>query len=202
MGTFPAFIESTKDGDKSWDVYSRMMKDRIVFLQGAVEETMANHLVAQLLLLESQNNEAPINMYVNSPGGLVTEGLAIYDTMQYIKSPINTIIIGQAASMGSLLAQAGTGKRYITQNARHMIHRVSSGTGGTSGSVHVQELEFEDARRRLEESKNLNRRLTEIYVKHNTKGKTYDELHETMKFDTYLSADQALEFGLVDEIIT
>jgi len=198
---YPAFVESTKDGEKSWDVYSRMMKDRIVFLQGQVEENMANHLVAQLLLLESQSNN-PINMYVNSPGGMVTEGLAIYDTMQFIKAPVNTIVIGQAASMGSLLAQAGTGKRYITQNARHMVHRVSSGTGGTSGSIHVQELEFEDARRRLEESKKLNEKLTKIYERHNSKGKTFEELHETMKFDTYLSADEALEFGLVDEIIS
>ena len=199
---YPAFIENTKDGEKSWDVYSRMLKDRIVFLTGGVEENMANHLVAQLLLLESQDNESPINMYVNSPGGYVTHGLAIYDTMQYIKAPVNTIIIGQAASMGSLLAQAGTGKRYMTQNARHMVHRVSSGTGGTSGSIHVQELEFEDARRHLEESKNLNKRLTEIYVKHNTKDKTYDELFEVMKHDTFMSAEESLEFGLVDEIVT
>lgn len=199
---YPAFVEKTKDGEKSWDVYSRLFKDRIVFLTEAVDEHMANHLVAQLLLLESQDNESPINMYVNSPGGMVTHGLAIYDTMQYIKAPINTIVIGQAASMGSLLAQAGTGKRYITPNARHMVHRVSSGTGGTSGSIHVQELEFEDARRRLEESKKLNERLTNIYVKHNTKGKTYEELHETMKFDTYMSAEEALDFGLVDEVIT
>ena len=201
MMPFPAFVEEGKDGTKTWDVYSRMLKDRIVFLQGAVEENMANHLVAQLLLLESQDNETPINMYVNSPGGLVTEGLAIYDTMQFIKSPINTIVIGQAASMGSLLAQSGTGKRYITSNARHMVHRVSSGTGGTSGSIHVQELEFEDARRRLEESKKLNEKLTNIYLKHNTAGKTLEELHATMKFDTYLSAEEALEFGLVDEVI-
>ena len=198
---YPNFVESTKDGDKSWDVYSRMLKDRIVFLQGEVEPHMANHLVAQLLLLESQDNETPINMYVNSPGGLVTEGLAIYDTMQFIKAPVHTIIIGQAASMGSLLAQAGA-KRYITPHARHMVHRVSSGTGGTSGSIHVQELEFEDARRRLEESKKLNDKLTNIYFRHNTAGKTLEELHATMKFDTYLSAEEALEFGLVDEVIT
>lgn len=198
---YPNFVENTKDGEKAWDVYSRMLKDRIVFLTGQVEENMANHLLAQLLLLESQDNESPINMYVNSPGGMVTHGLAIYDTMQFIKAPIHTIVIGQAASMGSLLAQAGT-KRFMTENARHMIHRVSSGTGGTSGSIHVQELEFEDARRRLEESKNLNTKLTEIYVKHNTKGKTYEELHETMKFDTYLNAREALEFGLIDEILT
>lgn len=201
MGVFPAFVESGKDGDKTWDVYSRLLKDRIVFLAGEVEENMANHIVAQLLLLESQS-DSPINMYVNSPGGLVTAGLAIYDTLTFIKAPVNTIVIGQAASMGSLLAQAGTGKRYITQNARHMVHRVSSGTGGTSGSIHVQELEFEDARRRLEESKKLNEKLTRIYERHNSKGKTFEELHQTMKFDTYLSADEALEFGLVDEIIS
>lgn len=200
MAAYPAWTEESKDGTKSWDVYSRLLKDRIVFLQGEVEPNMANHIVAQLLLLESQNSEAPINMYVNSPGGLVTEGLAIYDTMQYIKAPIHTIVIGQAASMGSLLAQAGS-KRYMTSNSRHMIHRVSSGTGGTSGSVHVQELEFEDARRRLEESKKLNERLTQIYVTHNGKGKTYDELYEIMKFDTYMSPEEALDFGLIDEII-
>ena len=196
---FPSFIESNKDGDKAFDVYTRMMKDRIVFLQGEVEEHMANHLVASLLLLDSQNN-TPIHMYVNSPGGSVTQGMAIYDTMQLIKSPVHTIVIGQAASMGSLLAQAGD-KRFMTSHARHMIHRVSSGTRGTSGSVHVQELEFEDAKRHLEESKKLNEILTNIYVKHNTADKKYEELYEDMKFDTFLDATQALEYGLIDEII-
>jgi ATP-dependent Clp protease protease subunit len=197
---FPNFIEKSKDGDKAYDVYSRMLKDRIVFLTGTVEEDMANHLVAQLLLLESQNDKAPINMYINSPGGSVMQGLAIYDTMQYIKSPIHTIVIGQAASMGSLLAQAGD-KRYITQSSRHMIHRVSSGTGGTSGSVHIQELEFEDARRHLEESKKLNSMLTQIYAKHNTAGKTFEELFEVMKFDTFLSAEESVAYGLADEVV-
>lgn len=200
MGFFPSYVEETKDGTKSWDVASRLMKDRIVFLQGEVEENMANHLVAQLLLLDSQSNN-PIHMYVNSPGGQVTHGLAIYDTMRLIKSPVHTIVIGQAASMGSLLAQAGD-KRYITENARHMVHRVSSGTQGTSGSVHVQELEFEDAKRRLEESKKINEKLTQIYVDHNSAGKTYEEVFETLKFDTYLSAQEAVEWGLVDEIIS
>ena len=198
---YPSYIEKDKDGEKSYDVYSRMLKDRIVFLTGEVEENMANHIVAQLLLLESQSQKAPITMYVNSPGGAVVHGLAIYDTMRYISSPINTVIIGQAASMGSLLAQAGD-KRYITSNARHMIHRVSSGTQGTSGSVWVQEMEFEDAKRRLEESKKINEKLTQIYVDHNSKGKTYEEIYETLKFDTYLSPEEALEFGLVDEIIS
>jgi len=201
MGVFPAFVEESKDGSKSWDVYSRLLKDRIVFLAGEIEENMSNHMVAQLLLLEAQNDKAPINMYVNSPGGSVTAGLAIYDTMSFIKSPVNTIIIGQAASMGSLLAQSGSGKRYMTKNARHMIHRVSSSTSGTSGSVHVQELELEDARRRLEEAKSLNERLTQIYVDHNTKNKSFEDLYETMKFDTYLNPEQSLEFGLIDEIV-
>lgn len=197
---YPHFIEKSKDGDKSYDVYSRMLKDRIVFMTGVVEEDMANHIVAQLLLLESQNDKAPINMYVNSPGGSVVHGLAIYDTMQFINSPIHTIVIGQAASMGSLLAQAGD-KRYITPNARHMIHRVSSGTSGTSGSVHVQELEFEDAKRHLDESKKLNELLTRVYEKHNTAGKTYEQLYEDMKFDTFLSAKEAVEYGLADEVV-
>lgn len=199
MAFFPNFIEENKDGTKAWDVATRLMKDRIVFLQGQVEEQMANHMVAQLLLLDSQNHN-PIQVYVNSPGGSVVHGLAIYDTMKLIKSPVHTLVIGQAASMGSLLAQSGT-KRYMTSNARHMIHRVSSGTSGTSGSIHVQELELEDAKRSLEEAKKLNEKLTQIYVDHNTKGKTYNELYEIMKHDTYLSAQEALDFGLVDEIV-
>jgi ATP-dependent Clp protease protease subunit len=141
--------------------------------------------------------------YINSPGGSVTAGLAIYDTMQFIKCDVSTIVIGQAASMGSFLANAGTaGKRYVLPESRTMIHRVSSGTKGTGGSVYVQELEFEDARRHLEESKRLNERLTQLYVKHNTKGKTYEELAESMKFDTFLSAEQAVEYGLADDVIT
>jgi len=197
---FPNFIEKSKDGDKAYDVYSRMLKDRIVFLTGTVEEDMANHLVAQLLLLEAQNDKAPINMYINSPGGSVMQGLAIYDTMQHLRSPIHTIVIGQACSMGSLLAQAGT-KRLMTPNSRHMIHRVSSGTQGTSGSVHVQELEFEDAKRHFEESKHLNNMLTQIYVNHNSKGKTFDEFFQVMKFDTFLSAEESVAYGLADEVV-
>lgn len=199
MATYPSFIEKSKDGDKAYDVYSRMMKDRIIFLHGQVEEDMANHLVAQMLLLDSQS-KSPITMYVNSPGGSVTAGLSIYDVMQHIQSPVYSVIIGQAASMGSLLAQSAE-KRYITKHARHMVHRVSSGTQGTGGSIHVQELQLEDSRRHLEEAKKLNKILTDIYVRHNTAGKTFDELHETMKFDTFLDAEQSLEFGLVDEIV-
>jgi ATP-dependent Clp protease protease subunit len=170
-------------------------------LHGPVREESASLIVSQMLFLESEDNTAPINFYINSPGGSVTAGLSIYDTMQYIKSPVATIVMGQAASMGSFLAQAGTpGKRYVLPESRTMIHRVSSGTRGTSGSVHVQELEFEDARRHMEESKYLNKRLTELYVKHNTAGKTYDELFETMKFDTFLSAQEAIDNGFADAI--
>jgi ATP-dependent Clp protease protease subunit len=196
-------IEQESRGERSYDIYSRLLKDRIVMLNGPVEDNMANVIVAQLLFLESQDPELDINLYINSPGGAVTAGLAIYDTMQFIKPDVKTIVMGQACSMGSFLAQAGAaGKRFVLPQSRTMIHRVSSGTPGTKGSVHVQELEFEDARRHFEESKKVNRKLTELYVKHNSKGKTFEELFEDMKFDTYLSAEEAVEYGLADSVIT
>ena len=202
MPLVPIVVESEPKGERSYDIYSRLLKDRIVMMQGVVEDTMANLIVAQMLFLESQNPEKPNKLYVNSPGGSVTAGLAIYDTMQFVKTPVHTMVMGQAASMGSFLAQAGeAGHRYVLPESRTMIHRVSSGTRGTSGSVHVQELEFEDARRHFEESKRLNQRLTELYVKHNTAGKTYEELFETMKFDTFLSAQEAVDAGLADKVI-
>jgi ATP-dependent Clp protease protease subunit len=156
-----------------------------------------------MLFLEAENSDKDILFYINSPGGSVTAGLAIYDTMQFIKCEVSTIVIGQAASMGSFLANAGApGKRFVLPESRTMIHRVSSGTRGTGGSVHIQEMEMEDNIRHLQESKRLNERLTQLYVKHNTKGKTYDEVFETMKYDTFLSAEQAVELGLADEVIT
>jgi ATP-dependent Clp protease protease subunit len=171
-------------------------------LTGEVNDQTANLVCAQLLFLESQNSAEDISFYINSPGGSVTAGLSIYDTMQFIKSPVSTIVMGQAASMGSFLAMAGEpGKRFVLPHSRTMIHRVSSGTPGTRGSVHVQELEFEDARRHFEESKRLNEMLTELYVKHNTAGKTYEELFEAMKFDTFLSADEAVANGLADKVV-
>ena len=202
MPLVPIVVESEYKGERSYDIYSRLMKDRIIMMQGVVEDNMANLIVAQMLYLESVNSEKPIKLYVNSPGGSVTAGLAIYDTMQFVKAPVHTMVMGQAASMGSFLAQAGAaGNRYVLPESRTMIHRVSSGTRGTSGSVHVQELEFEDARRHFEESKRLNTRLTELYVRHNTVGKTYEELFETMKFDTFLSAQEAVDNGLADKVI-
>ena len=202
MALIPMVVESEARGERSWDIYSRLLKDRIIMLNGPVEDNMANSIVAQMLFLESDNPDKDINLYINSPGGAVTAGLAIYDTMQYIKSDVRTIVMGQACSMGSFLAQAGTaGKRVVLPESRTMIHRVSSGTRGTSGSVHVQELQFEDAVRSMEESKKINKRLTELYVRHNSKGKQYEELFETMKFDTFLNAEEAVEYGLADMVV-
>ena len=197
----PMVIESEPKGERAYDIYSRLLKDRVIMLDTDVNEHTSSLLVAQLLFLESQGNE-DINLFINSPGGSVTAGLAIYDTMQFIRPDVATYVMGQACSMGSFLAQAGAnGKRFVLPEARTMIHRVSSGTPGTRGTVHVQELEFEDARRSFEESKRINERLTELYVKHNTAGKTYDQLYEAMKFDTFLSAKEAVAYGLADKVI-
>jgi len=199
----PVVVERTSDGERSYDLYSRLLKDRIVMLDTDVSEHSASLIVAQLLFLEAENSDKDILLYINSPGGSVTAGLAIYDTMQFIKPDVSTIVVGQACSMGSFLANAGApGKRFVLPESRTMIHRVSSGTPGTRGSVHVQELQFEDAVRSMEESKRLNERLTQLYVRHNTAGKGYDELFETMKFDTFLSAEEAVAYGLADEVIT
>lgn len=199
----PMVVEQTSKGERSYDIYSRLLKDRIVMLDTDVSEHTASLIVAQMLFLEAEDPDSDILFYINSPGGLVTAGLAIYDTMQFIKPDVSTIVLGQACSMGSFLAQAGApGKRLVLPESRTMIHRVSSGTPGTRGSVHVQELEFEDARRTFEESKRINERLTELYVKHNTAGKTYEQLYEAMKFDTFLSAEEAVAYGLADKIVT
>jgi ATP-dependent Clp protease, protease subunit len=202
MSLIPMVVETTSKGERAYDIYSRLLKERIIMLNGPVEDHMANVIVAQLLFLESENPDKDISLFINSPGGAVTAGLSIYDTMQFIKPDVATYVMGQACSMGSFLAQAGAkGKRFVLPEARTMIHRVSSGTRGTSGSVHVQELQFEDSKRAFEESQRINKRLTELYVKHNTAGKTYNEMFETMKFDTFLSAQEAVEWGLADKII-
>lgn len=197
----PTVIETEARGERAYDIYSRLLKDRIVMLDTDVNEHTSSIIIAQLLFLESQGTE-DVQFFINSPGGSVTAGLAIYDTMQFIKPAVSTIVLGQACSMGSFLAQAGApGKRFVLPESRTMIHRVSSGTPGTRGSVHVQELQFEDAVRAMGESKRLNQRLTQLYVKHNTAGKKYDELFETMKFDTFLSAEEAVAYGLADKVI-
>lgn len=199
----PMVVESTNKGERAYDIYSRLLKDRVVMLDTDVNEHSSSIIIAQLLFLESENPEKDISFFINSPGGSVTAGLAIYDTMQFIKPDVATYVMGQACSMGSFLAQAGAPtKRFVLPEARTMIHRVSSGTPGTRGSVHVQELEFEDAKRTFEESVRINKRLTELYVRHNTAGKTYEELYEAMKFDTFLSADEAVAYGLADKVIS
>ena len=198
----PIVIEKTAAGERSYDIFSRLLRDRIVMLTTDVNQTSANLVVAQMLFLEAEDPTKDILFYINSPGGSVTAGLAIYDTMNFIQCNVSTIVLGQAASMGSFLAQAGTkGKRFVLPESRTMIHRVSSGTEGTGGSVHVQELQMEDAIRSFNESKRINKRLTELYVKHNTAGKTYDDLFTAMKFDTFLSADEAVAYGLADEVV-
>jgi ATP-dependent Clp protease protease subunit len=202
MSLVPMVLERTGNGERAMDLYSRLMRDRVILLEGEVEDQMANLIVAQLLFLESEDSSRDITMFINSPGGSVSSGLAIYDTMNFIKPDVATYVVGQACSMGSFLAQAGAkGKRFVLPEARTMIHRVSSGTPGTRGSVHVQDLQFEDARRGFEESKRINERLTQLYVKHNSAGKTYDELFNDMKFDTFLSAQEAVNYGLADQVI-
>lgn len=199
----PMVVEKTSAGERAYDIYSRLLKERIVFLNGPVDDHSANLIVAQMLFLESEDPTKDINFYINSPGGLVTAGLSVYDVMQFVKCDVATYVMGQAASMGSFLANAGTaGKRYVLPESRTMIHRVSSGTPGTRGSVHVQELQFEDAKRSFEESQRINKRLTELYVRHNSANKSYDEMFEAMKFDTFLSAEEAVKWGLADHIIS
>lgn len=202
MALVPMVVEQTARGERSYDIYSRMLKERVVFLNGEVEDHMAQVICAQILFLEAEDSSKPIWLYINSPGGAVTAGLAIYDTMQFVAPQVGTLVMGQACSMGSFLAQAGApGMRYLLPESRTMIHRVSSGTPGTRGSVHVQDLQMEDVKRSFDESVRINERLTELYVRHNTAGKTYDEMFATMKFDTFLSAHEAVAMGLGDKVI-
>jgi len=185
-------IESTAKGERAYDIYSRLLKERIIMLEGEVHDQMANLIVAQLLFLESENPDKDISVFINSPGGSVTAGMAIYDSMQFIKPDIATYVMGQACSMGSLLAQAGAaGKRYMLPNARHMIHQPSGGARGQATDIQIQ----------AEEILKMKKNLTEIYVKHNSKGKTFAELTADMERDKFMSAEEALAYGLIDKII-
>jgi ATP-dependent Clp protease protease subunit len=189
----PMVLERTSQGERSYDLYSRLLKDRIVMLDTDVNEHSASLVVAQLLFLESEDAQKDILFYINSPGGVVTAGMAIYDTMQFIKPDVSTIVMGQACSMGSLLANAGAvGKRMILTNARHMIHQPSGGAGGQATDMEIQVTEI------LKMKKNL----TQIYVDHNSKGKTFEELSKDMERDNFMSAQEAVDYGLADEIIT
>ena len=192
MSLVPIVLEQTSRGERSYDIYSRLLRDRVILLEGEVHDQMANLIVAQLLYLESENPDKDISLYINSPGGSVTAGMAIYDAMQFIQPDVTTIVMGQACSMGSLLAQAGAkGKRMMLPNARHMIHQPSGGARGQATDMEIQVREI------LEMKKNL----TNIYVKHNSKGKTYEELAKDMERDFFMSAQAALEYGLVDKVL-
>ena len=189
----PTVIESTGRGERAYDIYSRLLKDRIVMLNGEVNDHSANLVVAQMLFLESQNSSEDINFYINSPGGAVTAGLGIYDTMQFIKSSVSTIVMGQACSMGSFLAMAGEpGKRLVLPNSRTMIHQPSGGAGGQATDMQIQ----------VDEILKMKKNLTETYVKHNSAGKTFEELEAAMERDNFMSAEEAVAYGLADKVVT
>jgi ATP-dependent Clp protease, protease subunit len=192
MALVPMVIESTSKGERAYDIYSRLLKDRVIMLNGPVEDHSANLIVAQLLFLESEDTGKDISLFINSPGGVVTAGMSIYDTMQFIKPDIATYVMGQACSMGSLLAQAGAaGKRFMLPNARHMIHQPSGGARGQATDMQIQ----------VEEILKMKKELTQIYVNHNSKGKTFEQLSADMERDKFMSATEALEYGLIDKII-
>lgn len=186
----PIVIEQTSRGERSFDIYSRLLKERIIFLIGPVNDNMASLICAQLLFLESENPDKEIFMYINSPGGIVTSGLSIYDTMQYIRPKVSTLCFGQAASMGSLLLTAGEpGMRYVLPNARIMIHQPSGGFQGQATDIEIHAREI----------LNLKARLNQIYVKHT--GQKLSVIEKNMERDNFMTADQAKDFGLIDQII-
>ena len=193
MTLVPMVIESSSKGERAYDIYSRLLKERVIMLNGPVEDGMANVIVAQLLFLESENPDKDISLFINSPGGVVTAGLSIYDTMQFIKPDVATYVMGQACSMGSLLATAGAkGKRFMLPNARHMIHQPSGGARGQATDMQIQ----------VEEIIKMKKSLTEIYVKHNSRNKTFAQMTADMERDKFMSAEEALAYGLIDKIIT
>ena len=193
MNLVPMVIEQTSKGERSFDIFSRMLKDRVIFINGEISTEMSHVIVAQLLFLESENPDKDISLYINSPGGEVTAGMAIYDTMQFIKPDVQTIVMGQACSMGSLLAQAGAkDKRMILPTARHMIHQPSGGSRGQATDMLIQ----------VTEILKMKQVLTEIYVRHNSAGKTFEQFSADMERDNFMSAQEAVDYGLADKIIT
>src|SRR5882672_6404225 len=186
----PMVVEQTNRGERAYDIYSRLLKERIIFLVGPVHDAVASLICAQLLFLESENPSKDIAFYINSPGGVVTSGMAVYDTMQYIRSPVSTVCIGQAASMGSLLLTAGAkDKRYALPNARIMVHQPSGGAQGQATDIEIQAREI----------LTLRKRLNEIYVRHT--GQPIEAIERRLERDSYMSAIEAKEFGLVDEVV-
>jgi ATP-dependent Clp protease protease subunit len=186
----PMVVEQTARGERAFDIYSRLLKERIIFLTGAVHDGVSSLICAQLLFLESENPNKDIAFYINSPGGVVTSGLAIYDTMQYIRSPVSTVCVGQAASMGSLLLAAGAaGKRYCLPNSRVMVHQPSGGAQGQATDIEIQAREILAVRARL----------NQIYVKHT--GQALEKVEQTLERDRFMSAEEAKEFGIVDQVV-
>ena len=186
----PMVVEQTSRGERAFDIYSRLLKERIIFLTGPVYDHVSALICAQLLFLESDNPSKDIAFYINSPGGVVSAGLAIYDTMQYIRSPVSTVCIGQAASMGSLLLCSGApGKRFALPNARVMVHQPSGGAQGQAADIEIQAREI----------LTLRHRLNEIYVRHS--GQTLEAIENKLERDTYMSAEEARDFGLVDLVV-
>jgi len=185
-------VEKTGQGERAFDIFSRLLNERIVFLNGPVDDYSANLVIAQMLHLESADSDKDIHFYINSPGGVITSGMGIYDVMQFIKPDVATYVIGQACSMGSFLAQAGAaGKRFMLPYARHMIHQPSGGARGMQSDIEIQ----------YQEITKMKKMLTELYVKHNTVGKTYDHFIEDMDRDKFMSAHEAVAYGLADKII-
>ena len=192
MNLVPMVVEKTSQGERAYDIFSRLLKERIVFLNGPVHDDSANLIVAQMLFLESEDPDKDINFYINSPGGVVTAGLSIYDVMQFVKCDVATYVMGQACSMGSLLASSGSaGKRYMLPQARHMIHQPSGGAGGQATDMEIQ----------VKEILKMKKTLTENYVAHNSKGKTYKDFARDMERDFFMSAEEALEYGLIDSVV-
>jgi ATP-dependent Clp protease protease subunit len=192
MNLVPMVVEKTSQGERAYDIYSRLLKERIVFLNGPVDDNSANLIVAQMLFLESEDPSKDINFYINSPGGVITSGMSIYDVMQFVKCDVATFVMGQACSMGSFLAQAGApGKRYMLPYARHMIHQPSGGARGMQSDIEIQ----------YKEITKMKQMLTELYVKHNTAGKTFEDFERDMDRDTFMSAQEALEYGLIDSVV-
>ena len=188
-GLVPVVIEDTSRGERSFDIFSRMLRDRIIFVNGGVEDNMASLICAQLLFLVSENPDAPISMYINSPGGVVTAGMAIHDTMQYIRPKVSTICMGQAASMGSFLLAAGEpGMRFALPNARIMIHQPSGGAKGMASDIEIQAREI----------LRIRKRMNDLYVKYT--GQPLEEIEKKMDRDTFLEAEEAKSIGLIDEV--
>lgn len=191
MALVPMVVEQTNRGERSYDIYSRLLKERIIFLTGPVEDHLASLVCAQLLFLEAENPKKEIALYINSPGGVVTAGMAIYDTMQFIRPAVSTLCIGQAASMGSLLLAAGEkGMRFATPNARIMVHQPSGGFQGQAS----------DIERHARDIIKMKRRLNEVYVRHC--GQTYEEVEKTLDRDHFMDAGEAMNWGLIDKILT